>query len=433
MQFKINEIIDKLFSFHRFGIKPGLERTLQLCEYLDNPQHKFKSIHIAGTNGKGSTSSMTASILIENGYRTGLYTSPHILKFNERIQINGKLISDEQIVAIAEKILPFAESISATFFEITTVMAFQYFAENNVDIAVIETGMGGRFDSTNVLTPLISVITKIAIDHTEYLGDTLELIAMEKAGIIKENIPVIIGKNDDNISKLLNETAINKNSQTIEINKDNKVLLTHIDKNLYSIANFETKQKSYKNLKIALSGIHQLENVLSVLNIIELLELYYKYSISDFSIRNGLENVLINANLIGRIEIIQENPPIIIDVSHNSNGINALVETLMISPYRNAKWNVLFSALEDKDIEEMMANLKLLSNEISLVQIKNSRACELDNLVNYAKSIFEKVNSNLDSLKIISELISKNEPLIVVGSFYLIEEFLSIIEQKKQI
>ncbi len=429
LQVRINEIIDKLFSFHRFGIKPGLERTLQLCEFMGNPQRKFQSIHIAGTNGKGSTSSMTASILIESGLKIGLYTSPHIMKFNERIQINGQMISDFQIVEICDKLLPYSEAISATFFEITTVLAFQYFAENNIDIAVIETGMGGRFDSTNVVMPIVSVITKIAIDHTEYLGDTIELITMEKAGIIKSEIPVIIAKNDTKVTDLIKNHAVELNSQYFDLNLNNNFNLNLIDKYLNSIADFQIPNIEFKDLKIALAGNHQLENVLTVLNIIKLLNTSETFSIDELSIRNGLKNVKINTNLKGRIELIQEDPPIVIDVSHNSNGVEALVDTIKRSQIEAKKWNILFSALEDKDITEMMSKLSELNDEIVLIEIDNSRATKIEKLVSFAEQIFKNVIISKNKQNIISELIQKKEPLLVAGSFYLINEFLSIYNQ----
>ncbi|MBI3259291.1 MAG: bifunctional folylpolyglutamate synthase/dihydrofolate synthase, partial [Ignavibacteriae bacterium] len=193
-QTDISEILTRLFSLHRFGIKPGLERTLSLLELLENPHTKFPSIHVAGTNGKGSTSSMLAAILTAAGYKTGLYTSPHIREFNERIRINGVPISDVDIARFAVPLLDESEKASTTFFEITTVMAFAYFAEQKVDIAIIETGLGGRLDSTNVILPEVSIITSIDLDHTQYLGLTLESITGEKAAIIKPETPVVIAE-----------------------------------------------------------------------------------------------------------------------------------------------------------------------------------------------------------------------------------------------
>ncbi|MDX9791266.1 MAG: Mur ligase family protein, partial [Candidatus Kapabacteria bacterium] len=188
-------ILKELFSKHRLGIKPGLERTLILSDSVGNPHDKFKSIHVAGTNGKGSVCSTLSSVFTEAGFKTGLYTSPHLIDFNERIKIDGNCINDEKIIEYYNRLKISGDKINATFFEITTVMAFMYFAESNVDIAVIETGMGGRFDSTNIILPILSIITKIDFDHSEFLGDSLEQISYEKAGIIKQDVPCVISKN----------------------------------------------------------------------------------------------------------------------------------------------------------------------------------------------------------------------------------------------
>ncbi len=209
-KFKYNkkeEILAHLFSLQRFGIKPGLERTQHLLNFLGNPQNSFPSVHIAGTNGKGSVCSMLASVFMEAGYKTALYTSPHLVRFNERIRVNIIEISDNDIIRLAEILMPEGEKIGATFFEITTAMAFRYFAEQKVNVAVIETGLGGRFDSTNVLKPLLSVITSLDIDHTEYLGKTIKDIAFEKAGIIKENTPVIVSRNSTEAISVIKEKS----------------------------------------------------------------------------------------------------------------------------------------------------------------------------------------------------------------------------------
>ena len=221
------EVLDKLFSLHRFGIKPGLERTLSLLKFIGNPHLKLKFVHVAGTNGKGSVCSTIFSILFEAGYKVGLYTSPHIFDFSERIRINDICITEDEIIDFSNLIIPFALELGATFFEVTTVMAFYFFEKNNVDIAVIETGMGGSYDSTNVIYPLLSIITKIDMDHQEFLGDTIEKIAGEKAGIIKANTPVIIGNNTYQVQNILNSKANSENSPIIDTNLIENIELKH--------------------------------------------------------------------------------------------------------------------------------------------------------------------------------------------------------------
>ncbi len=320
---KKEKILNKLFSLQRFGIKPGLERTLKLSEYIGSPHLKFPSVHVAGTNGKGSVCAMLASILMEAGYEVGLNTSPHLLNFNERIRINHTDISGDEMVELAEKLLIGEEKWGCTFFEITTVMAFEHFAKNNVDIAIIETGMGGRFDSTNILSPLLSIITSIDLDHKEYLGNTLEEIAFEKAGIIKENTPVVIAKYPISVKNVFLDKANELKSKLFDSSE-----LCLFENHIYNPDFSQTfdlkfKETSIKNITIGLAGEHQLGNVAEVLTAIDFLtvdrrqltvdskevktqnqklKLKNRYLINEHDIRNGMLKLISNTGLRGRIE-----------------------------------------------------------------------------------------------------------------------------------
>jgi len=460
------EVLDKLFSLQRFGIKPGLERTLSLLDFLGNPHLKTKFVHAAGTNGKGSVCSTLFSILFEAGYRVGLYTSPHIFDFSERIRINEKCITEDEIIEFSNIIMPYALEISATFFEVTTAMAFYFFEKNKVDVAVIETGMGGRFDSTNVIIPLLSIITKIDMDHQEYLGDTIERIAGEKAGIIKANIPVVIGKNIDQVITILKSKASLENSQFIDTNVIGNIELKQIQTNqnlnsIYEVKDYNSKENNKTYELEYLAGKHQSDNLLTLLSAIDILKNTFPVSIEN--IQKGVKNVRNNAGLKFRLEMLDidykvESHKIYADVSHNPNSIEFAFDTL-----NNANLidlNILFSVLEDKDITPI-ANyiLKYLSNHISdnlstnqnsnqnklvLTQLNNSRAIKIEKLFETFEKIAENYNLagvNLkDRIIVINDINSAFDYLInekklggksfiILGSFYLFDELKDILDK----
>jgi dihydrofolate synthase/folylpolyglutamate synthase len=422
-------LLDLLYSKLRFGIKPGLERTKKLCKFAGNPEKKFKSIHIAGTNGKGSVCSFTASILMESGYKTGIYTSPHLIDFNERIQIDGKLITDEEIVEIAEFLLPEADRINATFFEITTVIAFKFFADNNIDIAVIETGMGGRFDSTNVIKPIMSIITSIGIDHVEYLGDTLEKIAYEKAGIIKYKVPVTFSKNEDELFEYFRKYSLNKNSHFIPVDNNFNLRILEYSSNSTMIVHSENFHEIDFNFESGLIGKYQLDNIDTVLTALDYLNFYGKLQINNYE--SGLKNVKINTNLRARFDILSVDPLIILDGAHNPDAFDALFETMEDAGFKTKDFRLCFAAMGDKNYFEMLKIAHRFTNKICLIQLRIPRA---ENVVNLAKTAIKagfrdiiKYNSSEEFIKNIPEL---NCNLIIAGSFYLAGE---ILEQKNKL
>jgi len=327
--------LDYLFAqlpmYQRVGkaaYKVDLTNTYDLCKLLNNPENKFKSVHVAGTNGKGSTSHMLASILQEAGYKVGLYTSPHLKDFRERVKINGEMIAEKEVISFVEKYKSDFEKMNLSFFEWTVGLAFDYFATQKVDIAIIETGLGGRLDSTNVVTPEVSVITNIGIDHTQFLGDTLGRIALEKAGIIKPNVPVVIGENQ-------------KETKAIFQNKAEQ------GKSPIQFADALIK----KTLQTDLKGVYQQKNVKTCLATSNCL-IDKGWRISKNNIEIGLQNVVKNTGLLGRWQVLSESPLTICDTGHNEEGVKELVDQIKNTDYN--KLHFIFGAVNDKSIDKVL-------------------------------------------------------------------------------
>lgn len=332
--------------------KANLDNTLALDSALNYPHKKFKSIHIAGTNGKGSVSHMLASVLQTAGYKTGLYTSPHLLDFRERIRINGKMISEEFVVDFIQRIKSLIEKLSPSFFEMTVAMAFDHFAKENVDIAIIETGMGGRLDSTNIVLPEVSVITSVSMDHTEFLGKTIKLIASEKGGIIKPGIPVILGNNPPEVINVIKKIAEDRQADlTIasEI-REFKSKTSSLDMlSLFYYTNRETNLK--ETIKSDLTGAYQRENIPIVLSTIELLK-RKSWKISGENIAQGLISVKKTTSLRGRWDILGTNPRIICDTGHNIAGVEYIMKELNEVPASDL--HIVWGMNRDKDHEGIM-------------------------------------------------------------------------------
>ncbi|HPD34281.1 MAG TPA: Mur ligase family protein, partial [Candidatus Kapabacteria bacterium] len=284
--------LDWLYSLHRFGIKPGLERINKLVEFLDHPERKFQSIHITGTNGKGSTASNLASILIESGYKTGLYTSPHVLEFNERIQVQTKMIDDDVLIDYAQSLRPLQEKIGATFFELTTAMAFRYFADMNIDFAIIEAGMGGMNDATNIIFPILSIITPISLEHTQYLGNTIEQIAFDKSKIIKPNSISLISDKNINLQNIFFKQAKNVTSDLYFTNDLLWLKNFEIKQDFSSEFNLIDYHHRNKTFYTPLIGQFQIENAMMAIASTYLLKKHFKTN--DTKIQKGLENIIRN-------------------------------------------------------------------------------------------------------------------------------------------
>ena len=322
-------MLDRLPMYQQKGMKAyssKLDGIRSLAYYLDNPHDKFKSIHVGGTNGKGSSSHMLASILKEAGYKVGLYTSPHLKNFRERIQINGTLISEEAVTSFIINTKQFIEENHFSFFEVTVGMAFDYFANQEVDIAIIEVGLGGRLDSTNIITPEVSLITNIGYDHTAILGNTLEKIAFEKAGIIKQKVPIVISEYQKETAQVF--TSVARNRQAAIIFAENSINATY---------------------KTSLLGYYQVKNIKGVLGVLSSLK---NFKVSEVNIREGLLNVVQNTGLMGRWQVLNKAPLTICDTAHNKEGLSIVMEQLLSQ--EADKIHIVLGVVKDKDLAAIL-------------------------------------------------------------------------------
>jgi dihydrofolate synthase/folylpolyglutamate synthase len=331
--------------------KEGMENSFRIDEQLHHPHRQFKTIHVAGTNGKGSTSHLLASVLQEAGYKTGLYTSPHLLDFRERIRVNGEPVSRDFVVDFVSRHQAFFQSIQPSFFELTTGMAFAYFAEQGVDVAVIEVGLGGRLDCTNVITPVLSIITNISFDHTNLLGNTLTAIAREKAGIIKQGVPVVIGEAEGEVREVFEgERCTVNGARLVYAQEENPVLSAKLLPSGY----WEFETKEYPELIDELGGYAQERNAATVLCAIELLKNGI-FTIPPKAVYKGFRYVTENTGLMGRWQTVQHHPAIVLDTGHNVGGMQYIVRQLQAERYRQL--HIVFGMVNDKDISSVLALL----------------------------------------------------------------------------
>ncbi|MBU2493025.1 MAG: bifunctional folylpolyglutamate synthase/dihydrofolate synthase [Bacteroidetes bacterium] len=417
----IKEALAKLYSIHQFSIKLGLDNIIKLLEYLGNPQNKFKSIHIAGSNGKGSTASFTASILTEAGYKTGLYTSPHLVRFNERVRINGIEIPDLYITEFMNEMNSYIDKYSPTFFEITTALAFKYFAENNIDIGVIETGLGGRLDATNTITPLASIITTISLEHTNILGKTIEEIAKEKAGIIKQGVPLFAGLIDARALKVIEESAIKSGSDLYKFSKFAQIKNDSVNINYDGL--------NYNIYKTPLIGNHQLRN-----SALAAFSLYKTLNIKSPKIfSGGINKVIKNSGIQGRYEIYNEKPKVIFDASHNFEGIETFIEEFKKESILYDKKYLIYGAMNDKDIIPILKLLKDYFDIIYFTSINYERAFKAEELEKAGKEL--KICNEIlpEPAEFVSEFISlqNSNCLVVLGSIYLLGEIKLMLSDKR--
>lgn len=388
--------------FQRIGAsayKPDLNNTIALLEVVNEPQKAFKSIHVAGTNGKGSTSHMLASILQEAGYKTGLYTSPHLKDFRERIRVNGKMISKQEVIRFTQKHKYQFKKIQPSFFEVTVAMAFDYFRKKKVDIAIIETGLGGRLDSTNVIVPELSIITNIGFDHMQFLGNTLPKIASEKAGIIKKNIPVIIGEWQRETHNVFKGKA----------GKENALLV------------FASKQIRKKNYDCALKGSFQKKNIQTVLVATGQLR-NSGWVISEKHIRAGLKNVIKNTGLQGRWQTLRKNPKVICDIGHNTDGIREIMQQLKQEKF--GQLHVVIGTVNDKDVDAMLQQFP--KNALYyFTQAKIPRALAAEELMRKAMAYHLNgvhYNSVKKALNAALKSANKKDLILVCGSAFVVAE-----------
>ncbi len=417
----ISYIFSKLPMFSRVGseaIKNGFSNIIALCEVLGNPQTQCKYIHIAGTNGKGSVSHMLAAILQTAGYKTGLYTSPHLKDLRERVKINGREISEPEVVTFIEQVKPAIETINPSFFEITVAMAFAHFANHQCDIAVIETGLGGRLDSTNIITPEVSVITNIGYDHVHILGDTLTKIAGEKAGIIKKGVPVVIGETHPETETVFKEVASAGNSAIYFADKEFYVANHYYDNEELVV---ELEKPHTKKYRLDLTGYYQVKNLLPVLAATQLLQ-NSGWQIDETAIAKGLQHTKKLTGLNGRWETISHNPRVIADVAHNPDGVQQLLNQLATFSYRSL--HIVLGMVKDKDVAKVLQMLPAqAAYYFSNAHVPRAMpAVELQSLAaanDLHGNSFENVNLAIEAAK----QQAHNEDLVLVfGSVFLVGE-----------
>ncbi|MEZ7901901.1 MAG: folylpolyglutamate synthase/dihydrofolate synthase family protein [Flavobacteriales bacterium] len=396
-------LFSQLPQYQKLGgkaYKADLGNITKICELLNNPQHNIKTIHVAGTNGKGSTSHMIASVLQEAGYKVGLYTSPHLKDFRERIRINGESISQKEVIEFVHTNKNLLQEITPSFFEWTVGLAFHYFEKKQTDINVIETGLGGRLDSTNIISPEVSLITNISLEHTAILGDTIELIAKEKGGIIKKNTPVVIGETNS-ITKPIFEKIANELKSPI----------------YFSDENIEEKYE------LDLKGNIQQKNAKTCLQTIEVLN-KTGWKIDKVSIKNGLKNVIKNTKLLGRFQLISKNPFIVLDTAHNLNGIESLIKE--IETYSFQKLQVIIGMADDKNHENML-QLFPENTQFYFCSSSNERILKGKELKKIASKIgitgksYKSVSKGLEKAKNES---NKNNFIVITGSNFIVADIL---------
>ena len=421
----IEYLYNRLPVFHQIGAaayKPGLENSIRLMEQLANPQQQYRIIHVAGTNGKGSVSHFLSAILQSAGYTTGLYTSPHLVDFGERIRVNGEKIQPEYVADFVEKNEKMLDKIQPSFFEATMAMAFRYFADCAVDVAVIEVGLGGRLDSTNIVSPALSVITNISFDHTEFLGNTLAQIAAEKAGIIKPETPVVIGEVVPETRPVFIQKAQEQNSP-----------LTFAEENIsvkfieYSADKMIVETRDDEKLIVGLCGEYQLKNIATVLTAVEELQ-KLGFAIYREDVKNGLENVIPLTNLQGRWQVISHKPTVVLDTGHNKGGIEYIVHQLKKQHYE--KLRIVIGMVKDKDISGVLSLLPRdavyyftnAATERALPALKLKEQAERTGLNGKAYSTVEQ------AVKLALEEAGEKDFVFIGGSNFVVGEALPVFD-----
>jgi dihydrofolate synthase/folylpolyglutamate synthase len=406
----LQEALTKLYSLHQFGVKLGLDKVEALLKHIGDPQKELKCFHIGGSNGKGSTASFMASILQEAGYKVGLYTSPHFVRFNERIRVNGKEIEDEFIANFIYENNEYIDEYGPTFFEITTALAFKYFAESELDYAVIEVGLGGRLDATNVLTPSASVITSIGLEHTNILGTEIEKIAYEKAGIIKPYSKVFVGRMADAAKEVIKNKAFEVDAEFYDINS---FLLEPADFVRVKLSKYE-----YNIYSTPLRGYYQLLNsALAILTLDQTIGFDYPLQISS-----GIRNVSENTGIQGRYEIYHDRPRIIFDAAHNLEGIDLLLDEFRKEADNYEKRILIFGVMRDKSVKDMLKRIAKNFDEVYFTNIDYERSAKISELIAEAKQLSLAADGLTDPADFIEKfkLNQNNECLVVTGSIYVL-------------
>jgi dihydrofolate synthase/folylpolyglutamate synthase len=410
-------------------MKFGLNGIRILLASFDHPEKQFPSIHIAGSNGKGSTASMIAAIFTAAGYKTGLYTSPHLVSFNERIRVNGKAISSRAVMILSTAIRPAVEKNNCTFFEAVTAIAFKYFAESKVDIAIVETGLGGRLDATNTLQPLVSVITTIGLEHTQILGTSLEEIAFEKGGIIKKEIPCVIGVKSQKAVQVLSRICAKNKSRLVRVYSDK----IHIrQSSIYGLsADFYLVGKKIKNVRVSLAGKHQALNALLALYAVEIAVQKNNYFINVKAIREGLAHIERFSGIRARLSIVQRNPLVIADVAHNPEAVHVLGAS--IKRLGLGKIHIVFGLMQDKNYLTIISEIRQIAKSVFVVEAQTERSrCTAD----LARE-FHRAGVRIKEFHNVAEGVSSalkqrdGVPILITGSHFVVGEAIAFLNNEK--
>ena len=407
-QSTLDYLFNSLPMYQRQGqaaYKPGIGNIIELCNILGQPQNSFPSIHIAGTNGKGSTAHLLSSILQEAGYKVGLYTSPHLVDFRERVKINGKPISKEAVISFVDQYKVAFETLNTSFFEWTVALAFKHFKNEDIDIAIIETGLGGRLDSTNIIKPLIAVITNIGLDHVQFLGNTLDKIAFEKAGIIKANTPVVIGKYQEETATVFEKKAKEENAPLIKA--------------------YESK---YNNTS-TLEAFYQKENISTAITTIKtLVNITDQFLINASAIEAGIKNISINAGLKGRFDRINEKPLTFCDCAHNEDGLKLIFN--QIENYKYQDLHLVYGTVNDKDVSNIVKQIHI-DAKLYLCAADIPRSMPVRELTSYfkhqsyitSKSVAEAYQTALNNAQ-------DNDLILIAGSTFIVSDLYSYLENE---
>lgn len=417
--------IDDMYTYFakrekRFGMNFGLERMHELLEHLNVSHRKLPFVHIAGTNGKGSTLNYLKNIMMEQGYRVGTFTSPHIERLEERITINDEYIEEEAFLVLFRKVIQVIEGMEQedvypTQFEILTIIALMYFQEKNPDLVIMETGLGGRLDSTNVITPLLSIITNVSFDHTHILGNTIREIATEKAGIIKENSFVVTGVKDEEALFVIQHTAKDKGSELYILGDQFSVVDQPVNQEGEKFS-YSFGDNRFEDVELEMIGKHQIDNAACAITAAILLKEKYDFSLTEENLRNGLQKAVWK----GRLEQISKSPAIIVDGSHNEEGINTLIETLQ-SRYADKKIIFVTAALADKDVSSMINKLEKVAHHIIFTQFTMDRALEAEEFAKHCRNVSYRVFEDYEAaLEESLKMADKDSVVVVTGSLYFL-------------
>lgn len=420
----LNFLFEHLPMYQRVGtqaVKKDLTNTLLLCEHLGNPETNYPAVHIGGTNGKGSSAHTIAAVLQAAGYKTGLYTSPHLKDFSERIRVNGKPISEESVISFVERHRQFLEQLKPSFFEMTVGLAFQHFAEAKVDIAVIEVGLGGRLDSTNVITPLVSLITNIGLDHTDMLGETLAEIAYEKAGIIKPGIPVVIGNHTDDTLPVFRNKASQTGSPIVLASQQYRIESEVLAETYQQFSVYRQNLRHYNHLKLSLLGSYQLKNIPGILATLDNLPMD-RFKVTEYDIREGLQNVQRLTGLKGRWQLLSHKPTVVTDTGHNLEAFQEIIN--QISQYSFHQLHMVLGFVKGKPIREIF---KLLPKNAKYYFCEPNipRALSVDEIASVASGLelmYEVVPEVNNALNEATDKARIDDLIFVGGSSFVVAE-----------